>query len=324
MNQQLMDVYAKTYGKRFTILQKKKCAEQLKKDMSERGYACEELKKRKGLSHCRSYFFGDKANVKTIVAVPFDTPERKFWYKTQYYPMDGTLSNKKNSFPTYAPIMIAYVLVFILLSVFGEHLKGTSYADLASTGVLLFILLMAYMLLQGFGNKQNYNRNTAAFVTALELAEALNKDERREIGFLFLDANRGNYLGADSSSKIIEEEWHKSVEVIFLNCIGVGEDMVVGYNAANRKRAEEIIKYTDLEKKPVLQKLSDEMRAFSVMFFFKRAVVISSGTLDEDGNLKVEKTGTGKDITVEETRVDEIRKMVLGFLKARVAVRGKH
>ena len=322
MNQQLKELYCKTYGKRFTITQKKKAAKQLMQDMHEVGYACEIMKKRKGLSHCTNYFFGDTANVKTIIAVPFDTPERKFWYRTKYCPLDGTLSNKKNTLPTYAPIMIAYLVVLLLLTVFGSSLKGTAYANYASTGVFLFVLLMAYLLLQGFGNKNNYTRNSASIVMALELAAQLNKDEKREVGFLFLDGNRGNYLGADSASKEIEEEWHKSVEVIFLNCIGKGKDLVIGYNPANRKRAQEILKYHPEQKELPLIKLTDKMQAYSVMFFFKRAVVIASGDFEEE-DLIVQGTGTGKDAEIDEQRVQEVHDMILGFLKSRIAIRKK-
>ena len=323
MDQQLKELYCKTYGKRFTIGQKKKAAKQLMQDMQEVGYTCEIMKKRKGLSHCTNYFFGDTANVKTIIAVPFDTPERKFWYRTKYLPLDGTTSNKKNTLPTYAPIMIAYLVVLLLLTVFGEHLKGTAYANYASTGVFLFVLLMAYMLLQGFVNKTNYTRNSVSIVSAIEMAKQLNKDEKREVGFLFLDANRGNYLGADSASKIIEEEWHKSVEVIFLNCIATGKDLVIGYNPANRKRAQEILKYHPEHKELPLMKLTEEMQAYSVMFFFKRAIIIACGDLDEEEGLIVQGTGTGKDNVVDEQRVQEVQEMVLGFLKSRIAIRKK-
>lgn len=322
MNQTLKELYTKTYGKRFGILQKKRAAKQLTADMEERGFKCEVMKKRKGLSHCTNYFYGDKANVKTIIAVPFDTPERKFWYRTKYFPLDGTLTNKKNTLPTYAPIMIAYLFVLLLLTLFGKSLKGTVYANYASTGVFLFVLLMAYLLLQGFGNKKNANRNSASVITALEIAEALEGDEKREVGFLFLDANRGNFLGADSAAKTIEEEWHKSVEVIFLNCIACGKDLVIGYNPANRKRAQELMKYHPENKELPLIKLSDTMQAFSAMFFFRRAVMISCGDMEEEG-LLVLNTGTGKDIEIDEERTKEVYDMVVGFLKSRIAIRKK-
>lgn len=322
MNAQLKETYTKLYRKRFTIGQKQKAARRLSIDMEERGYACEVMKKRKGLSRCTNYFYGDKANVKTIIAVPFDTPERKFWYRTKYFPLDGTLSNKKNTLPTYAPIMIAYLIVLLLLTLFGNQLKGTIYANYASTGVFLFVLLMAYLLLQGFGNNHNATRNSASIITALEIAEALKGDEKREVGFLFLDSNRGNYLGADSAAKTIEEEWHKSVEVIFLNCIATGKDLVIGYNPGNRKRAQELLKYHPEGKELPLIKLTDTMQAYSVMFFFKRALIISSGELEEDG-LLVSNTGTGKDTEINEDRTKEVYDMIVRFLKARIAIRKK-
>lgn len=322
MDTQLIEKYTKTYGKRFGIMQKKKAAQQLIKDMEQYDYPCEVMKKRKGLSHCTNYFFGDKANVKTIIAIPFDTPERKFWYRTKYFPLDGTLSNKKNTLPTYGPIMLVYLIVLLALTLFGKYLKGTAYANYATTALFLFILFMAYALLQGFGNKHNVNRNSASILMALRLASSLQKDEKREVGFLFLDANRGNYLGADSASKTIEEEWHKSVEVILLNCISVGKDLVIGYNPANRKRAQEVLKYHPEKKELPLIKLSDTMLAYSAMFFFKRAIIISSGELEDDG-LLVKNTGTSKDKEMNEERMEEIYQMILGFLKSRIMIRRK-
>ena len=168
-------------------------------------------------------------------------------------------------------------------------------------------------MLHGFHNTHNANRNSASIAAAVEIAKSFDKDERRRIGFLFTDKNKMRFLGAESSAKDLYDSG-KNPTMICLDCIAKGENVQIGFNPQNRKLANEIAKYHPTDKHIAAVKLTEEMRLQNAMSYFKKAVVISAGELDSDGNLVVEGTGTGRDKEVDMDVLDGNITMIKEYL----------
>ena len=110
MEQELFEKYTKTYGKRFTRKQKHKFAKALHEDMTQAGYEKTMIKGSKLIiMKAEDYFYGNRKRMKTVIVVPYDTPERKFWHKVFYFPLDGTKTMNKTLIATYVPIILLYV-----------------------------------------------------------------------------------------------------------------------------------------------------------------------------------------------------------------------
>lgn len=90
MDKTVLEKYTKTYGTRFSRRQKKRFIEALHQDFHALGYEPTMIEGKKLLSHAHNYLYGNMKQMKTVIVVPYDTPERKFWKKVLYFPFDGT------------------------------------------------------------------------------------------------------------------------------------------------------------------------------------------------------------------------------------------
>lgn len=316
MNQELFEKYTQTYGKRFTRNQKHRFEKALSEDMQKAGYEKTIIKGSKMLvMRAEDFFYGNRKRMKTVIVVPYDTPEKKFWHKVFYFPFDGTKTMNKTLVATYVPIILLYVFILLGLYVGGNFLTSATMASVMSFLMFVLVLLLIYLMIHGIGNKHNVNRNSSAVAAAVELAQSLDKDERQRVAFLFTDKNKSSFLGARCADEDFAKEG-KNPNIICLDCIGTGAVTMMGYNPQNRKLAMEIAKYYPVKGKNIdAVKLDEAMRTQTAMSYFRKAIVIASGELDEENRLYVMGTGTGKDKYADVTHITHIIEMLKAYLK---------
>lgn len=314
MNRTLFEKYTKNYGTRFSKAQKKKFMGALIDDMNEIGYESTVMKGKKLIFKAENYFFGSLKNMKTVIVVPYDTPEKKFWNKVLYFPFDGTKTVNKTVVATYAPVVVLYLFIFVGLWLGNSFVTSLPISTMISLFMFLLVIFLVYLMMHGLSNRNNYNRNTIAIVEALELAKRLDKDEKKKIAFLFTDMNRARFLGPQTVEKDFNEA-SKNPNIIVLDCIGKGKETKIAFNPQNRKLAGEIAKcYPDKKTQIEVVKLEQNMRLQNAMSFYKKAVVIASGDVDKDGSLFVLGSGTNKDVEVDEEKADRVQEMLYRYL----------
>lgn len=314
MENKLLEKYTETYGTRFTKRQKKAFLKALHEDMSALGYESTLIQGKKLLSRADNYLFGNMKQMKTVIVVPYDTPERKFWHKVIYFPFDGTKTANKTMAATYVPILIFFAVIFGGIYGLQPMMKNSSLAFGVSMLLFLLTLMLIYWMMHGFQNRHNVNRNSATIAAAVDIAQKLNKDERKRTGFLFTDKNKMRFLGAEASANDFANAG-KNPTIIMMDSIGLGSQTKIGYNPQNRKIAMEIAKHYPVKNTSVeTVKLSEDMRMQSAMSFFKKAVIISCGEVDDSGSLYVMGTGTGKDRTIDKETLEHNEEMVVQYL----------
>ena len=314
MDHKLIEKYTKTYGVRFTRRQKKKFIKDLCEEFEAIGYSHTMIEGKKMFSRAENHLFGNLKQMKTIIVVPYDTPERKFWNKVVYYPFDGNKTASKTVVATYLPMGIFFAILFVGLYGLQPLVTSMGLSAILSVGLFLLTILLMYWMLHGFHNSKNYNRNSASIVAALEIARSLDKDEKRKIGFAFTDKNKLRFVGAECFAQDLAEQG-KNPTLICLDCIAKGSEVQIGFNPQNRKLATELAKYHPEKKQMELIKLDDQMRLQNAMSYYKKAVVISSGELDKNGALVVNGTGTGKDREIDLHVLENNIKMVKEYLQ---------
>lgn len=318
MDQSVLQKYTKTFGCRFTRAQKNKFLHALHEDMNELGYESVKIPGKKGLSKAENYLFGNVKQIKTLIVVPYDTPEKKFWHKVLYYPMDGSKTASKTMAATYVPLVVLFAIIFVAVYIIQPRIQADTSTSLIINTIISIVtfaltITMVYLMLHGAKNKHNVNRNSATIAEVMRIASMLNKDERKRVGFLFTDKNKLRFIGAEASVKYLNEN-SKNPTIIYLDCIGKGSKTCIGFNPQNRKLATEITKSYPDKKSLDVMKLNEDMRLQSAMSFFRKAVIISSGDMDEQGNLYVLGTGTGKDTNIDETLLDKTGDMIYTFI----------
>lgn len=316
MNSKIFEQYTKTYGKRFSRAQKNKFKKALVADMEAFGYQETTIEgKRLLVLKAEDYFFGNMKRMKHVVVVPYDTPERKFWPKVYYYPLNGTKTMNKSLIAGYTPLILMYILILVVIYGGGSLIQDPRVQTLLSLIMFAFVLLLLYMMLHGFGNKKNVNRYSSSVAAAVELASRLTKDERQQVAFLFTDKNKSNFFGAKLAQERFIKEG-KNPSVIVLDTIGKGSVTQIGFNPQNRKFALEVAKeYPDSSISLEAIKLDENMRLSSSMSYFHKAIVIASGELDDKAQLYVLGTATGKDQLADEKHIDQIVDMLESYFK---------
>lgn len=314
MNKSRVEKYTKEYGTRFSSMQKKRFINEVTNDFKALGYESTIIKGRKLIFKVENLLFGNLKSAKTIIVLPYDTPDRKFWHKVPYFPLDGNKTASKSLAATYVPVLILYV--FLMAGIFGNKSISQDPVIQIALSLIMFVLLLfvVYLVAHGVRNTKNYNRNSVAIAAALEIAEGIAKDERRKVAFLFTDKNRTKAFGAEIAAKDFAQNG-KNPNIIYLDCIGKGDTTMIGFNPQNKKMAQEIAKCAPVKNAISIVKMEENMRMQTALLHFKKAVIVASGDIDKDGSLRVMGTSTGKDNQVDEERVDCVVKSISTYLK---------
>lgn len=314
MNENRMEKYTKQYGTRFTMRQKSRFIDEITKEFSEYGYEKKMIEGRKWLNKAKDVFFGNMKTAKTVIVMPYDTPEKKFWHKVFYFPFDGAKTANKTMAATFVPIVLVYAIILLFVFFGGKLVTDPVVSSIMSVVMFALLLFLVYFMMHGIRNTKNFNRNSASIIAALDIVENLSKDERKKVGFLFTDKNKSRFLGADIAGKEFKEAG-KNPNIIYLDCVGAGQVLQVGYKPQNRKLAQEVIKSDPLKKNIEVVKIAEDMQFQSPTTFFDKMISISYGELDDEGRLYVLGTCTGKDRIIEPEKVDRISQMVVNYLK---------
>lgn len=314
MNSELWKKYSEQYGVRFSNRQKSKARVALIEDFKALDYPCEVIKGSSFLTKVTNLLFGSLKNAKTVIVVPFDTPSRAFWPKVSYYPQDGTATANKGLVPTFLPIIVLYLLLMLLMYGMEGRIADPMLMSFVLTIIFIGIFTLFYLMVHGVGNRKNYNRNSASIYAAYEIAKALDKEQRRKVAFLFVDKNKTRHLGA----KVAVEDFmkaNKNPNIIVLNCIGMGNERVIGFNPQNKKVAQEINKPLANRDRMKMMEVEGSMRTGSVMEHFQKAIILSCGDYDAKGRLCVMNTSTGKDKEVSEENIEFMISTLRSYLK---------
>lgn len=314
MDQNLFEKYTKTFGTRFSGAQKKRFAATLQEDLQDAGYEVTPIKGKKLISRSTSYFYGSMKNMKTIIVVPYDTPERKFWIRSYYFPFNGSKTMSKNMIATFAPLVILYIFIFAVLFGGKTFVTTALLSNIVSITLFLLVLLMVYIMLHGIRNTNNVTRYSSSVAMAVSLAKRLDKDEKKRVAFLFTDKNKTKFLGTTSSFEEFARN-NKKPNTICLDSIGSGDEIQIAYINQNRKMASEVASYFPEKKKRIeTVKLTDDMRMNTQISTVAKSIMIASGTLSDDGILTNMNTATGKDHTADREVLDQVEEMLYRYL----------
>lgn len=314
MDLKIFQKYRESYGVRFSRKQKRAVREALTEDFESLGYRTHSIRKRTLLHHADNLLFGNIHHARTIIVVPYDTPQRVFWRVNRYYPLNGTLTLNKGILPLLVPVVVIYIALFGCLQL-GEHwAQEANQIRMLSIFMLGLLAVLIYWLAHGFANRHNDNRYTAAIAAAMEVAQGLDKDQRRQTVFLFLDGNHGRFYGAKLAAEAFQNE-HKNPNIIVLSTFAKGSKMIIGYRSKGKKTALELHHLSESIKTMKVAAMSDAMWMSTLLEHFPKAVMIAAGEVDAKGQLCVMDTATPKDRHIDIENVDALIALLQAYIK---------
>lgn len=314
MDQEVFQKYRKTYGVRFSSRQKRAARQALTEDFEDLGYQAHSLHKRRYLRYVDNLIFGNIHHARTVIIVPYDTPQRVFWWKNRYFPFNGTHTLNKGILSLLAPVVVVYVGLFALLHFGEQYFHEPAQIRILSILMLVILGLLVYGMMHGIANRHNDNRNTAGITAAIEIAKTLNKDQRRNTAFLFLDGNYGRFYGAQLAAETFQNE-HKNPNVILLNTFAKGSVIQIGYGSKGKKIALDLHQMSESIKTMEIVAMNDAMRLSTPMEYFPKAIAISAGEIDAKGELCVLGTATPKDRQIDTENVDAVVALLQTYIK---------
>lgn len=312
----IRELVLKKYSVRFGRRSKNRFLDELTELFEEAGYTTHDIQKRSINGLTKNRIFAHEKTAKTYIVVPYDTPDRLFWFKSEFYPLDGNRSANKNLLGTFMPAVLLYVLILLFITFIAPQFQDIGLQLLANIAVLLTTIFLVYLLFHGFHNRNNVNRYSASIIAAVEFMQELSKDQKRRIGFVFTDRNRRRCEGAKLLASYFEEQ-KKSSDIVMLSCIAQGKRMGVGYRMHGKRMAS--LLNTGQKAMPAsLVDMNGDKSIQTPMFYFEKGVMIACGEQDDRGQLFVTGTQTGKDRKMEEANLTTVKQM-LKKLAARIS-----
>lgn len=307
MNSKVEDLilkYTIGFPCRYTRKQKNRFLNEVGKEFQAMGYEVRATAAKVKRSAAMNLHVGNVSKAKKIIVVNYDTPAYTFGIRTKYYPLDGPATFASNLMPAYLPmIMVGLLSLWIAYS----QLTKINFADnfIFSAGVIVLfmgLLGLSYFIAKGIGNKVNFNRNTSSIIVALQLASQLDSSKREEIAFVLTDNgctnHAGDYMLRQALPTTIDQR-----QVILLDCVGNGEEIVIGYKEKSKELADKVAKSFNEDVRKKL--CSTESLVYTSFSFYENAILITCAQ-DDNGSFVVENIGSKKDIICDGKRIEQI------------------
>lgn len=181
------------------------------------GYAARVEENGRGGQH-KNFVAGDPDQARVIFTAHYDTPAVMF------------LPNLM--LPRNIPLFILYqILVVGALIAVGLAAAFAAFALTKSRQMIFITFLVVYyalllVMIAGPANQHNVNDNTSGVAAVLRLMETLPPECRAQAAFLLFDNEEKGMRGSKAFA-LQHERVKKDILVVNLDCVGVGEHMLV-------------------------------------------------------------------------------------------------
>lgn len=304
--------YGLVLGRRYTQKQKRKFLVAIGQEFTQLDYQIKYANdEKKGTNHTTDLFVGNLAEAETIICTHYDTGSHIIWPHYRYYPLYGEKSMKNYRNVTLIPAIVSTILVavFIYLAMYFVPLTGNAKTIFLAISVFLGLLGISY-LSTGFGNKYNLNKNTASIIAMIKIAEALNEEDRKKIAFVLLDHGTSDNSGAQMIRQALPTTMDKRL-FVYLDCIGRGDNLVVGYKANLAKNAKQLQDNYKGKMNITTLECDAKRSTFTPTHFFARAITIACGNFDDNNELFVDRINSGKDNFVKSENIINVVRMIM-------------
>lgn len=157
----------------------------------------------------------------------YDTPVRNF-SSTTYEPFDEsqlkarTRRNYLIPMVSFSIIFISYV-IGILVPILQKGIQHIEQIILILISVLMMLILAKIVQYGGIPSRDTLERNTSSIITLLNFAGSLNKGQKEQVSFAFVDYGTVNYLGYHILKELMG---NSKCKVVFLDSITTDETVV--------------------------------------------------------------------------------------------------
>ena len=226
--------YGVVLARRSSLKDKQRVLSAVIQDFGPLGYEVKGVTQKKRFQTTLNIHIGNLQKAKTVIVTPYDQPSRRF-FSQGYHPFRNvdTFIIKLISENLIQGILVLFGLISLWVLVPINPL--VAYGLL----VVLTVLMVALTLLmpQGLRNIANANRFNAGLYVHWSLAQQLKGNP--DVAFVLLDHTALNRHGELMLSTVLASR-KRMPQVIYLDCVGVGDTMIVSSDETNQALAKRI------------------------------------------------------------------------------------
>lgn len=297
-----LDEFLMKYGvvlaRRSSLKDKQRFLSAVIQDFGPLGYEVKGVTQKKRFQTTLNIHIGNLQKAKTVIVTPYDQPSRRF-FSQGYHPfreVDSILIK------LFSENLIPGILVLIGLISLGVLVPIN---PMLAYGLLiaLTVIMVAVTLLmpQGLRNIANANRSNSGLYVQWSLAQELQGHS--DVAFVLLDHTALNRHGELMLSTVLASR-KVMPQVIYLDCVGAGDTMIVSSDDVNQTLAKRIASASS--------GLRAETKTYDVptingsaLSRFPIAVNVSVGRL-KNKQFIIEHVGTPRDVEIQEPVVSAV------------------
>lgn len=299
---ELIEKYGLFYGERFYRYQKKRFLSELYNDIKPYAEHVQIFSDKKGKSKHLAVNELNEADV--IFVASYDTPSKTWFGK--YFPFNKNKSLKQNDYSLILNLAIFVLLAMGLLLLNGFYNNNDQGLNVLTIFSLCLLLIVGTMLYKGFPCKFNYNRNSIAVITLINL---IKKANCKNIGFVFLDNATDSYQGY----KEIRDYIGNNQKMVILDALSSGDMLAFVANEHMQKDAHQLESNFDHKKSLVKVYKSDDQN--DRMTLFNKLLIITTG-YQRNKDFVVEESRNRMDYKINYERLLLINDALIAYIRS--------
>ena len=307
MKEQMM-LFGVTLAKRYTRAQKRIFYSQAEPLFKELGFSFEFQQSQSRLSQITNLIIGSLAQAQYIVLCPYDTPAKSL-LPYQYYPFNWSENARQENRDIFLQTLFYIAVCGLAYLVAAHFLVLALWLKIISALVLSSLLIYSYMLIVGIPNPINFNRNSASLALLLSLAQHTHRTKK--VAYVLLDKNTSSNAGL---KLLAESQMIKNQNLIFLDCLANGKDIVCAHEPASHAESQKLI--AALSKINLIDhqfENADRMKDTNLQIF-PNMLHLCVGEV-ENRKFLVRNTRSKKDFKVDISRLELLREGLIKYLE---------
>jgi len=288
---ELMIAVSGLFGKRYTDKQKERFILYMRNRAKESGLKFTLDTDRISGHTCRNIYLGNVKRANLLLTIPYDTSTGILWPNSQYYPINAQKNIVQNSIAKGLNFLLAIILIVSCYFFIFQYsaTTGGSSGILPMIGMLLVVLLDTKIIF-GWANRNNYSRNSASIVVALECFKRLQPDS---VAVALLDDSCCGFGGYQQlSNYLIQKGWKK--RIIALDCVANGQEL-------HLHGLHGIPKIEDVQD----HQICSENQKQSVLELFPDSLILTGGQ-QVNGETVIFNTRNGKDCQIDLDKMERV------------------
>lgn len=290
-------------GKRKSLKQKKSFLDIMASLFQKAGYKCRLQQTKVSATTVQNLIIGDIDKASKVIVGIYDNPSKMLLPLVKADPFDF-----KKSKATETLNLMLHIVILLAAAAVSVILLTRAAALSRLVRILLFVLnavvvTLAYTISIGRPSYLNFSRNAG-----LALIYALADDsEKRKFAYVMCDLSSVSYLGIRKLAEGIPQL--KEKPVIILDCLGKGDEFVIGANPKMFYRTKKTAETIQKSYPCTVRECGSE--TFCALSFFENACMFELGRRDEQGNFYVPDLRTDADSEIDIKKLECLKKALI-------------